>query len=142
MIIEILSKIFTEDFLRFVLAMTILMLGNAISGAAKGLKTGTFDWKVLLDGLRNYGLWALSAAATVAGLQIYGGNLKVTIGENELTLLQAVEYAKRVVYAYWAAKAIQNFIEFGNIETEVKPAEDVIDYNEATEEEDELEPRG
>lgn len=43
MIIEILSKIFTEDFLRFVLAMTILMLGNAISGAAKGLKAGTFD---------------------------------------------------------------------------------------------------
>lgn len=130
------SEIFNQDFINFIIAMTVLMIGNAVSGIAKALKSGTFDWKTLLSGVEGYLFWAVSAALTVAGFQIYGGSFQVIIGEATFTLLEAVEYAKKAVYLYWGAKAIENFIEYGNIKKEVTPVDETVDYNENLEEEE------
>ncbi len=135
---NIFENIFTEDFLRFILALTILMLGNAVSGVAKALKSGTFDWKTLIEGTRGYLFWAVSAALTVAGFEIYGGNLSVVIGDKTLTLLEAIEYAKQAVYLYWGAKAIENFIEYGKIDKTVTPVDPLLDYNEPSEDDEEI----
>ena len=48
------SEIFNQDFINFIIAMTVLMIGNAVSGIAKALKSGTFDWKTLLSGVEGY----------------------------------------------------------------------------------------
>lgn len=130
------GDIFNKDFLSFIIAMTVLMLGNAVSGIAKALKSGTFDWKTLLDGVKGYLFWAISAALTVAGFQIYGGGFQVIIGEATFTLLEAIEYAKKAVYLYWGAKAIENFIEYGNMQKEVTPVDETMDYNENLSEEE------
>jgi hypothetical protein len=130
------SEIFNQDFINFIIAMTVLMIGNAVSGIAKALKSGTFDWKTLLNGVEGYLFWAVSAALTVAGFQIYGGSFQVIIGEATFTLLEAIEYAKKAVYLYWGAKAIENFIEYGNIQKEVTPVDETVDYNENLEEEE------
>ena len=51
-------------------------------------------------------------------MQLYGGDLQITIGESTITLLAAIEIAKKAVYVYWATKAIQNFMEYGKIDPE------------------------
>lgn len=129
MVVEILNTIFTEEFLRFILGMTVLMLGNAISGVAKGLKANEFSWKVLFSGIRDYAMWAIAAASTVVGLQIFGGDLSITVNEETVTMLQAIEYAEKAVYAYWGAKAIKNFIEYGNIEKNIEVLDPQTTFN-------------
>ena len=53
----------------------------------------------------------------------------MNIAGNELTFIEMVEYAKILVYGYWAAKAIQNFIEYGQIKKEVKAIDPQIKIN-------------
>lgn len=116
--IDLLTKIFTADFISFITALSVLMLANAITGIMKAVKSSEFNWKKLGLGVGEYIAWAVSAGLCVAGLQIYGGDLQITIGESTVTLLAAVELAKKAVYIYWAAKAIQNFMEYGKIDPE------------------------
>ena len=122
-IIELLKQVLTEDFCTFILALSLLMIANATTGALKAWKQGEFDIKVLLQGLARYLVWALGAALTVAGAQIYGGDLEIIIGDTQVSLLDAIEIAKKTVYLYWAAKAIANFLEYGQSEKEVKPVD-------------------
>lgn len=117
--IDFLKNLFTEDFCNFILALSILMVSNAITGVMKAVKSGEFSWKALGLGVGGYVAWALASALCVAGLQIYGGNLEVTINDNTITLLAAIEVAKKAVYCYWSAKAIQNFLEYSKIDTSV-----------------------
>lgn len=103
------------SFLYFAIAMTLLMAGNAFSGAMKARKNGSFDWNILKDGCINYGLWLLTALCGAAGFQIYGGDLNVTISEKTYTLLQGIELAKKTVYVYWGAKLLENVFQYGGI---------------------------
>lgn len=121
--INILKQLLTEDFKNFIIALTLLMIANATTGALKAWKQGEFDIKNLLQGLARYLVWALGATLTVAGAQIYGGDLEIVIGDTQVTLLDAIEIAKKTVYIYWAAKAIANFLEYGQAEKEVKPVD-------------------
>lgn len=98
------------------------MIANAATGALKALKEGSFDFKELLQGLLRYLIWALGATLTVAGAQIYGGELEIIIGDTQVTFLNAIEIAKKTVYLYWAAKAIANFLEYGHSDKEVAPS--------------------
>lgn len=125
--IDFLKNIFTEDFINFISALSILMAANAITGVMKAVKAGEFNWKKLGLGVGEYIAWAISAGLCVAGLQIYGGNLEIVIGETTVTLLAAVEIAKKVVYCYWASKAIENFIQYSKTETTIStlPIEDL-----------------
>ena len=116
--INFLMKLFTEDFINFIAALSILMAANAITGVMKAVKSSEFDWKKLGLGIGEYIAWAISAALCVAGMQLYGGDLQITIGESTITLLAAIEIAKKAVYVYWATKAIQNFMEYGKIDPE------------------------
>ncbi len=116
--IDFLMKLFTEDFINFIAALSILMAANAITGVMKAVKSGEFNWKKLGVGIGEYAAWAISAALCVAGMQLYGGDLQITIGESTVTLLAAIEIAKKAVYVYWATKAIQNFMEYGKIDPE------------------------
>ena len=116
--IDFLMKLFTEDFINFIAALSILMAANAITGVMKAVKSSEFDWKKLGLGVGEYIAWAISAALCVAGMQLYGGDLQITIGESTITLLAAIEIAKKAVYVYWATKAIQNFMEYGKIDPE------------------------
>lgn len=116
--IDFLMKLFTEDFINFIAALSILMAANAITGVMKAVKSSEFDWKKLGLGIGAYIAWAISAALCVAGMQLYGGDLQITIGESTVTLLAAIEIAKKAVYVYWATKAIQNFMEYGKIDPE------------------------
>lgn len=115
--INFLMKLFTEDFINFIAALSILMVANAITGVMKAVKSSEFNWKKLGLGIGEYIAWAISAALCVAGLQLYGGDLQITIGESTVTLLAAIEIAKKAVYVYWATKAMQNFMEYSKIDT-------------------------
>ena len=103
------------SFLFFGMAVTLLMLGNAASGAMKARKEGKFSFDELRDGCINYLLWLATVLCLVAATQIYGGNFEIIIGENNYTLLEAIEIAKRTVYVIWAAKLIQNVYEYAGI---------------------------
>lgn len=120
---DILKQLLTEDFKNFIIALTLLMIANATTGALKAWKQGEFDIKNLIQGLARYLVWALGATLTVAGAQIYGGDLEIVIGDTQVTLINAIEIAKKTVYLYWAAKAIANFLEYGQSDKEVKPTE-------------------
>ena len=108
-----------ETFLYFALAVTLLMAGNAASGAARARKEGKFDWDELKDGCVNYALWLATILCLVAATQIYGGDFNITIGESTYTLLQAVEIAKRTVYVIWAGKLIQNVYQYAGVSRQV-----------------------
>lgn len=108
-----------ETFLYFALAVTLLMAGNAASGAARARKEGKFDWDELKDGCINYALWLATILCLVAATQIYGGDFNITIGESTYTLLQAVEIAKRTVYVIWAGKLIQNVYQYAGVSRQV-----------------------
>ncbi len=115
--INLLKQLLTEDFIRFIFALSILLLANAITGVMKAIKSKEFDWKVLGTGLGEYLAWAVSAALCVMGFQLYGGDLQVMIGDNTVTFLEAIEFAKKAVYVYWGTKAIQNFVQYSSIDT-------------------------
>lgn len=113
---EILLQLFSEDFIRFAIALSLLMIGNLLTGVMKALKAGEFSWKELADGAAGYALWLIGVTFIVAGVQVYGGDLKIAIDNNELTLLEALEYAKQVVYLYWAAKGVNNVMQYSKTE--------------------------
>lgn len=117
--IELLRELLTEDFLKFILGLSIILLANTITGVMKAVKAGEFNWKTLLTGTCSYIAWGVSAALSVIGFQIYGGDFSVIINGNTITLLAAIEVAKKAVYCYWAAKCIANFIEFANVDTSI-----------------------
>ncbi|MBQ9158707.1 MAG: hypothetical protein IJ136_05230 [Erysipelotrichaceae bacterium] len=123
------TTIINQDYLYFALALTMLMAANAASGAMKALQSETFEWKKLIKGVEQYGLWLICATLTVAACSTWGSDIRMTIGSNELTFLELVEYAKIAVYGYWAAKAIQNFIEYGEIKKEVKAKDPQLKIN-------------
>lgn len=132
-VLEIIKQLLTEDFCKFLFALSAIMFANAVTGAMKAFKEHRFSWKELGMGLLSYFVWAVGASLTVAGLQIYGGELEVTIGSTTMTLISAIEIAKKGVYLYWSAKAIQNFVEYGKIDTKVVPVmpaelEDFAEY--------------
>lgn len=123
------ENILNQDYMKFALALTMLMAANASSGAMKALEKGEFSWKTLLKGVEQYGLWLICATLTVAACSTWGSEIAMNIGDNQLTFLEMVEYAKIAVYGYWAAKAIQNFIEYGQIKKEVKAIEPQLKIN-------------
>ena len=96
----------------------------------KSLKRKDFNWKTLLEGICNYSCWLIGCCCTVAGFNLFGGDLSITIEDNTYTLLQAVELAQKAVYAYWGAKAVENFFEYGGIKKTVK----MVDTEEKIEE--------
>ena len=108
-----------ESFLNFAFAVTLLMAGNAASGAMKAKKAGNFDKQQLIDGIINYALWLVTILCLVAATEIYGGDFNITIGDSTYTLSQAVEIAKRTVYVIWAGKLIQNVYEYAGISKQV-----------------------
>lgn len=112
------------SFLYFGLALTILMIGNAASGAMKARKSGEFEFAKLLDGCTNYLLWLISILCAAAGFQIYGGDLMVTIGDESYTLLQAINIAEKTVYIFWGGKLIQNILQYANIEKKIDEIDD------------------
>lgn len=105
--------------LYFTIAVTLLMAGNAASGAMKARKNGTFDKQELLDGIINYSLWLATIVCLIAATQIYGGDLEITLWDTTYTLKQAVEVTKTAVYMVWAAKLIQNVSEYAGIKRQV-----------------------
>lgn len=107
------------SFLFFAMALSLLMLGNAASGAMKARKEGKFSWDELRDGCINYLLWLGTVLCLVAATQIYGGNFVITIGDNSYTLFEAIEIAKRTVYVIWAGKLIQNIYEYTGITRQI-----------------------
>lgn len=117
--IELIRELLTEDFLKFICGLSIILLANTITGIMKAVKAGKFDWKTLLTGVCSYIAWGVSAAFSVIGFQIYGGDFTVIINGNAITLLAAIEVAKKAVYMYWSAKCIANFIEFANVDTSI-----------------------
>lgn len=121
--------ILTEDFIHFAEALSLLMAGNVVSGVMKALKQGEFSWKTLVEGIGNYACWLVGCCCTVAGLNIFGGDLSITIEQNTYTLLQAVELAQKIVYAYWGAKAIENFLEYGGIKKKVEVIDPQTTFN-------------
>lgn len=114
------ANINVNDFIDFAIALTMLMAANAFTGAMKARKSKTFEWSTLFDGCFNYILWLVGTCLTVVGFQVYGGELEVTISDKTYTLLQAIELAKKTVYVYWGAKAVQNVFEYGKIEKVVE----------------------
>lgn len=108
-----------QTFLWFALAVTLLMIGNAASGAMKARKEGKFDPIELRDGCINYALWLVTILCLVSATQIYGGDFDITIGEVTYTLNEAVEIAKRTVYLVWAAKLIQNVYQYAGVSRQV-----------------------
>lgn len=138
-ILELLEQILTEDFCRFALALTLLMLSNLITGIMKAVKAGEFSWRELFNGVFRYILWLLGCTIGVIGAQIYGGDLEVIVGDAQLTLLDAIEYAKKAVYIYWGAKFIQNFLEYSKMDKSVSavdPKEDIVGPQEVVGQED------
>lgn len=117
------------SFLFFAMALSLLMLGNAASGAMKARKEGKFSWDELRDGCINYLLWLATVLCLVAATQIYGGNFEITIGENTYTLLEAIEIAKRTVYVIWAGKLIQNIYEYTGINRQINLEKSLERYN-------------
>lgn len=109
-----------QSFLFFAFATTLLMMGNAATGAMKARKQGKFDKQELIDGCINYALWLASILCLVAATEIYGGDFEITVGESTYTLMQAVDIAKRTVYVVWAGKLIQNVYEYSGISRQVK----------------------
>lgn len=121
---EILLQLFSEDFIRFAVALSLLMIGNLFTGVMNSLKAGEFSPKVLAEGALRYALWLIGVTFIVAGAQVYGGGLKVAIGDNEMLLLEALDYAKQAVYLYWAAKGVNNVLSYSKTEkvaTAVEP---------------------
>lgn len=112
------------SFINFGLALTLLMIGNALSGAMKARKVGDFDKQKLIDGCINYILWLFSALCATAGFQIYGGDLNITIGEQTYTLLQAIAIAEKSVYIFWGGKLIQNIFQYAGIERTIDEVDD------------------
>ena len=104
-----------QTFLYFALATSLLMAGNAASGAMKARKEGKFDINELKDGCINYLLWLVTILCLVAATEIYGGDFNITIGDTTYTLMQAVDIAKRTVYIIWAGKLIQNVYEYAGV---------------------------
>lgn len=124
-IVEMLGQ---TEFINFAIGLTLLMIANAITGIMKAIKSDEFSWSSLLEGLSGYLGWLLAATFSVIGFQIYGGELEVTVNGNTITFLAAIEVAKKAVYAYWGYKAIQNFLEYSQIDTskvEVKYPEEL-----------------
>ena len=117
------------SFLFFAMALSLLMLGNAASGAMKARKEGKFSWDELRDGCINYLLWLATVLCLVAATQIYGGNFEITIGENTYTLFEAIEIAKRTVYVIWAGKLIQNIYEYTGINRQINLEKTIEKYN-------------
>lgn len=117
------------SFLFFAMALSLLMLGNAASGAMKARKEGKFSWDELRDGCINYLLWLATVLCLVAATQIYGGNFEITIGENTYTLFEAIEIAKRTVYVIWAGKLIQNIYEYTGINRQINLEKSLERYN-------------
>ena len=111
-----------QSFLYFALAVTLLMAGNAFSGAMKARKQGTFSWKELLDGCLNYLLWLGTILCLVAAISIWGGDLAVQLEGKEYTLMEVVEIAKQGVYLTWAVKLVQNVYEYAGIKKNIKLA--------------------
>ena len=130
---EILLQLFSEDFIRFAIALSLLMIGNLFTGVMNSLKTGEFSLKVLADGALRYALWLVGITFIVAGAQIYGGGLKLAIGENEMSLLDALDYAKQAVYLYWAAKGVQNILSYSNLEKVITTVEPEVQNKFVTE---------
>ncbi len=118
-----------QDYAKFAFALTMLMIANAASGVMKALQSDSFEWKKLIKGVEQYALWLICATLTVAACSTWGSEIRMNIGDNELTFLELVEYAKIAVYGYWAAKAVQNFIEYGQIKKEIKATEPQLKIN-------------
>ncbi len=108
-----------ESFLNFAFAVTLLMAGNAASGAMRARKEGKFDKQQLIDGVINYALWLVTILCLVAATEIYGGDFNITIGSDTYTLKQAVDIAKRTVYVIWAGKLIQNVYQYAGVSRQV-----------------------
>lgn len=125
-----------NNFIDFALALSALMAGNAFTGAMKARKQGDFNWNTLKDGCFNYFLWLVGTCLTVVGFQLYGGDLQISVGDQVYTLLQAVEIAKKCVYAYWGAKAVENILEYGKIEKKVEAIDPQTKINTDTSVED------
>ena len=123
------KSILNSDYGSFALALTMLMIANAASGAMKARESDSFEWQKLIKGVEQYGLWLICATFTVAACSTWGSDIQMNIGDNELTFLELVEYSKIAVYGYWAAKAVQNFIEYGQIKKEVKAVEPQLKVN-------------
>lgn len=123
------SSVLNENFINFAIALSCLMLGNVITGIMKARKEGTFNWKTLFEGICSYACWLVGCCCTVAGFQIFGGDLSVTVENETYTLLQAVELSQKIVYAYWGAKAIENFLEYGGIKKKVETVDPQTTFN-------------
>ncbi len=108
-----------KDFLEFALAVTLLMVGNAASGAAKARKEGKFDINELKEGCLGYLLWLVTILCLVSATQIYGGDFNITIGGTNYTLLEAVDIAKVTVYTIYAGKLIQNVYQYAGVKKQV-----------------------
>ena len=106
----------------FAIAVTLLMAGNAFSGAMKARTQGTFSWQTLLNGCINYALWLATILCLVAAVQMWGGNLSVTLDNKQYSLLEVVEIAKEGVYLTWAVKLVQNVYEYAGIKKNIKLA--------------------
>ena len=123
------KEILNQDYISFAIALTMLMAANAASGAMKAMEKDEFSWNKLIKGVEQYALWLVCATLTVAACSVWGSGISMNIAGNELTFVEMVEYAKILVYGYWAAKAIQNFIEYGQIKKEVKAIDPQIKIN-------------
>lgn len=118
-----------NSFLFFAMAVTLLMAGNAASGAMKARKEGKFSFEELKDGCLNYILWLATILCLVAATQIYGGDFTISEGDRTYTLLEAVELAKRVVYVVWAGKLIQNVYEYAGIKKQIDVEKIITEAN-------------
>lgn len=116
----------------FIIALSAFMAANVISGVIKSQATESFDYKTLLKGVIRYLLWLVSFVLGVLGIHYYT-DLEIMIANQVITLDRALEVVKLSIITLYAAKFIQNCLEYHGIKKEVKTVNEMGEDGTVTE---------
>lgn len=98
--------------LPFIVAMSGIMLSNALTGAWKGKKEGEFKWSTLFTGVCGYVIYLAAFIIGFISITIFGGEIEIV---DESTLMTLMTTTQTGIFAYYAIKLINNFKELGDL---------------------------
>ena len=131
---ENLQQIFTPEMLRFIAALTLLMIGNVATGVINAQEQVSFDWKKLGNGAFKYFLFLLAYICGVIATTLFS-DITINVNGEEVTLLMAIEGVKTAILTLYGGKFIQNIIQYFHLCKEELNKEPTIKESEIVAEE-------
>lgn len=112
-----LSIIGDSSLWNFVIALTLLMIGNVITGIINAQEEVNFKWSKLKNGAIKYLLFLFAYICVVIAANLFQ-DLVISINGEQINLMEAIEAIKTAILTLYFVKFIQNLLQYFKLKKE------------------------